>query len=272
LRIFEREGRVERASREEGIYSVTLLPKAEGAQPHSEDARKLLAALRATAGTATRASLDLAAMCRRSGLDGEAVKHALGLLERAHVVSVRRPFAGKTIRVLQRVPFRELGLDLNRVREQERRSLLLLKRMTDYAYHRRCRRRFLLRYFGEENGPESCGHCDACAGAQRVISLSAKKVAKKAIQVAPGPYNELAASELRRWRRELAQDLQIPAFIIMNDKTLLALATALPTDRESFLAVKGTGESRWERFGTKIVEVSLQARAATRSPSAVGAD
>jgi ATP-dependent DNA helicase RecQ len=59
----------------------------------------------------------------------------------------------------------------------------------------------------------------------------------------------------------LAKDLQVPPFIIFNDKTLLALAAALPTDRASFLAVKGTGEIRWERFGSKVVEVSRLARA-----------
>jgi ATP-dependent DNA helicase RecQ len=80
-------------------------------------------------------------------------------------------------------------------------------------------------------------------------------------------HNELAASELRRWRRELAKDLNVPAFIIFNDKTLLALASALPVDRNSFLSVKGTGAARWERFGPKVVEICLLARAARERPS-----
>ncbi len=37
---------------------------------------------------------------------------------------------------------------------------------------------------------------------------------------------------------------------------------ALPTDRESFLVVKGTGESRWKRIGPKVVEICLMARVA----------
>jgi ATP-dependent DNA helicase RecQ len=47
----------------------------------------------------------------------------------------------------------------------------------------------------------------------------------------------------------------------MTDRTLLSLAAALPVDRPSFLAIKGTGENRWERFGPKIVEICLMARA-----------
>jgi ATP-dependent DNA helicase RecQ len=33
--------------------------------------------------------------------------------------------------------------------------------------------------------------------------------------------------------------------------------------------VKGTGESRWERFGPKVVEICLMARAAGHEPVAV---
>jgi ATP-dependent DNA helicase RecQ len=82
----------------------------------------------------------------------------------------------------------------------------------------------------------------------------------------PDGYSELAATELRRWRKELAKDLQVPPFIIFNDETLRGLAAALPIDREGFLAVKGTGESRWERFGPKVVEICLMARAAGHEP------
>ena len=77
--------------------------------------------------------------------------------------------------------------------------------------------------------------------------------------------SELAAAELRRWRRELARDLNVPAFIIFNDATLMGLATALPTDRQSFLRVKWTGATRWERFGPKVVEICQLARAAGAS-------
>jgi ATP-dependent DNA helicase RecQ len=271
LRIFEREGFLERDNRSDGTHSITLLEKAQGAQPHSADAKQLLASLQASMASGNRLSADLPTLSRRSRLTSEAVRHALGLLERAEVISVRRPFAGKSIRPLKQIPFRELDLKLGRVREQEKRSLLLLKRMTEYAYHRRCRRRFLLRYFGEEEASEQCGHCDVCSGArltgQRSASASGSKVGAKTKSsaplsvVEPLPHNALAAAELRRWRKELAKDLQVPPFIIFNDKTLLALAAALPTDRESFLAVKGAGPSHWEKFGSKVVEVSRLARA-----------
>ncbi|HSP81139.1 MAG TPA: ATP-dependent DNA helicase RecQ, partial [Myxococcaceae bacterium] len=140
LRILEREGKLERGSRGEGQYGITLTQKAPVAHPHAPDARRLLASLLETFPVERSATTELPLLARRTGLSQEEVRHALQLLERAGAVKVRRPFSGRAIRALAQEPFRELGVDLSRVREQERRSLLLLKRMTDYAYTKRCRR------------------------------------------------------------------------------------------------------------------------------------
>jgi ATP-dependent DNA helicase RecQ len=264
LRIFEREGKIERGGRGEGEHGITLTEKARDTHPHAEDSRRLLQSLLEVFPVGRSASVELPVLARRTGLELEDVRHALGLLEKAGAVKVRRPFAGRTIRALEQVPFRELGVDLSRVREQERRALLLLKRMTDYAYTRRCRRGFILGYFGQQDAPQSCGSCDVCAGARMQRTAPASRPA--AASGKPEGYSELAATELRRWRKSLAKDLEIPPFIIFNDSTLMGLAAALPTDRDTFLAVKGTGESRWERFGPKVVEICLMARAAGHEP------
>jgi ATP-dependent DNA helicase RecQ len=267
LRILEREGKVSRGGRGEGAYGVCLQEKALEARPSSKDAQALLAALREAFAVGRWGSSELGALGRRSGLTAEQVRHALNLLEKSGAVQVRRPFSGRTTRVLEAVPFEELGLELSAVREQERQALLMLRRMTDYAYTKKCRRAFLLRYFGEtEELPENCRACDVCVGTRLKLSKGAPRPAATPVAFAPAAHSELAASELRRWRRELAKDLDIPPFIIFNDATLLALATALPIDRDSFLAVKGTGQTRWERFGPKVVEICVMARATGHLP------
>ncbi|MFE8601068.1 RecQ family ATP-dependent DNA helicase [Archangium violaceum] len=272
LRILEREGKIERGSRGEGEYGITLTEKAPSAQPHAPDARRLLASLLETFPVGRSATTELPILARRTGLSGDEIQHALKLLERAGALQVRRPFSGRTIRALSTVPFRELGVDLSKVREQERRSLLHLKQMTDYAYTKRCRRAFILQYFGQNDVEATCGNCDTCAESRlkRLKGLDRPATAPRATPtLAPGRpegYSELAATELRRWRKELARDLEVPPFIIFNDETLRGLAAALPIDRESFLTVKGTGESRWERFGPKVVEICLMARAAGHEP------
>jgi ATP-dependent DNA helicase RecQ len=266
LRIFEREGKIERGGRGEGEHGITLTEKAPATQPHAESSRRLLQSLLEVFPVGRAGSVELPVLARRTGLELEEVRHALGLLEKAGAVKVRRPFAGRTIRALEQVPFRDLGVDLSRVREQERRSLLMLKRMTDYAYTRRCRRGFLLGYFGQQDSPQNCGNCDVCSGARMPRLAPVSHAAGASASGKPEGYSELAATELRRWRKALAKDLEIPPFIIFNDSTLMGLAAALPTDRDSFLAVKGTGESRWERFGPKVVEICLMARAAGHEP------
>ncbi len=260
LRILEREGKIQRAGRGEGRYGLRILAKAHQVNPQAPDAKALLGYLLKDFPTGKLVDAELATLARSSGLAADRIRHALGLLGKSGAIDVRRPFAGRSIRALQRCAFVDLGLDLSRVREQEKQSLLLLRRMTDYAYAKRCRRAFILRYFGEAKVNAKCGGCDICVGA-RLRSGPTKGLRADAVGTDAG--SELAATELRRWRRELARDLDVPAFIIFNDATLRGLATALPTDRESFLQIKGTGATRWERFGPKVVEICLLARAAS---------
>ncbi len=267
LKVLERAGHLSRSGRGEGEWTVTLTEKAAEAQPHSSRARAVLEELRARFGTGERKGLSLRDFGRALGLTAEQVRHALMSLEKSGAVAARRPFSGRTIELRTDKPFAELGLDLGRLRSQKERARLLLKRMTDYAYARSCRRAFLLRYFGERERPR-CESCDVCSGPS--IRIAERKAAPKpSAPAAPVEgFNELAADQLRRWRKELAQDLGVPAYVIFNDKTLYALAAALPVNRAEFLAVKGTGETRWERFGPKVVEICTLARAAGESPCA----
>ncbi|MBN8468759.1 ATP-dependent DNA helicase RecQ [Corallococcus exiguus] len=269
LKIFEREGKLERGGRGEGEYGITLTDKAASAQPHAAESQRLLRSLLETFPVGRQATTELPILARRTGLTEDDVRHALGLLEKSGVVRVRRPFAGRSIRALERVPFRELSVDLSRVREQERLNRLMLKRMADYAYTPKCRRAFILRYFGQTDAAAVCGKCDRCAGSMMPKPSGSSSRSLPAVAGAPVmAYSELASMELRRWRKDLAKDLGVAPFIIFNDATLLGLSAALPVDRESFLAVKGTGESRWERFGPKVVEICLMARAAGHEPQA----
>ncbi len=268
LKVLERQGAISRGGRGEGRYGFTVLPAGVTYAPRSADAKSLLVALKAAGPTGARLTIELGHLGRRCGLSEDQVRHAMALLERAEAITVLRPFSGRAISVLKQGRWAELGVDLSRLRAQERNQLLLLKRMTDYAYTKQCRRAFLLRYFGEEVAfGGNCGSCDVCAGPKLAVQpKSAKSGSVKAVGL-PEHYSVLAVEELKKWRRELSQDLGVPPFIIFNDATLYALAAALPVNKEEFMAVKGTGESRWERFGPKITQVCIMARAAGHQPA-----
>jgi len=61
-----------------------------------------------------------------------------------------------------------LPVDWRRVASRRSLELLKLQRMEKYAYARGCRRRYLLRYFGDESVAWRCGACDRCAPRSRV--------------------------------------------------------------------------------------------------------
>jgi ATP-dependent DNA helicase RecQ len=105
-----------------------------------------------------------------------------------------------------------------------------------------------------------------CQGARLVIPEKEAREKGTALKVLPDQYSHFAAEELKRFRRELAQDLGVPPFIIFNDATLFGLAAALPSNEDEFLRVKGTGASRWERFGPRILDICKLARAAGDVP------
>src|SRR5262249_52411921 len=163
-------------------------------------------------------------LARRIGSSEPEVGNVVRMLERHGAIyrdGPRKEQHGiRPIHIARDCSFQELELDLEPVRQQETQNQLLLKRMTEYGYTRRCRRAFILRYFGDEVSSRDCGSCDACAG-PRLTALAAP--VEEAVPVGPQPRSELAEQELRRFRRELADDLGIPPYIIFNDATLLGL-------------------------------------------------
>ena len=58
---------------------------------------------------------------------------------------------------------------------------------------------------------------------------------------------------LRAFRIREAASTKVPPYVIFNDKTLRALAEAMPRNREAFEAVHGLGPGKWSKFGEKLL-------------------
>jgi hypothetical protein len=71
-----------------------------------------------------------------------------------------------------------------------------------------------------------------------------------------GPYDERVFNALRALRTELAREGQVPPYVIFHDATLREIARALPASEQEFLAVKGLGPHKWEKFGARILAVT----------------
>jgi len=59
---------------------------------------------------------------------------------------------------------------------------------------------------------------------------------------------------LRELRREIADELNTPAFVVFSDKTLRALARTKPKTMDQMLTVHGVGQKKWEAFGEQFLK------------------
>jgi superfamily II DNA helicase RecQ len=66
---------------------------------------------------------------------------------------------------------------------------------------------------------------------------------------------EALAARLREWRAAEARRLGVPAYLVLHDRTLKALAAARPKTPNQLLAIDGIGPAKVERFGETILEL-----------------
>ena len=60
---------------------------------------------------------------------------------------------------------------------------------------------------------------------------------------------------LRLWRRGVAQEQSIPAYVVADDRTLAGIAARRPMTIDALLEVPGMGRSRVERYGAEILRI-----------------
>ncbi len=86
-----------------------------------------------------------------------------------------------------------------------------------------------------------------------------EKPAKKALAAAAppqsAPESEALAAKLREWRAAEARRLHVPAYAVLHDRILIAVATARPANPNQLLAIDGMGPAKVERFGGAILNI-----------------
>ncbi len=60
---------------------------------------------------------------------------------------------------------------------------------------------------------------------------------------------------LRAWRREIAHQRNVPAYVVLGDATLRSVARIRPTRSETLRQVHGIGEKRMADFGEPLLEI-----------------
>ena len=113
---------------------------------------------------------DVAAFTRWSKQNNREVGSVLRILGDAGIVSVEKRTGA--IEVRSRVITRA---SLQRADQARKRELLRLQRMEEYAYCEKCRRRYVMDYFGDTSFKQcaGCDNCEARAGLRRSFRPSA---------------------------------------------------------------------------------------------------
>lgn len=141
-----------------------------------------------------------------------------------------------------------------------------LDNLVAYAEGGECRHAEILTYYQDSQRIESCGHCDICdPSSPRKVERPAARVKtllKKKRGSGGGKSKDNNALEgedlqlfehLRSWRKEKAKELDVPAFVVLSDKSLRHLASAKPKTTSDLYNIYGLGEHKIEKFGTELL-------------------
>ncbi len=126
-----------------------------------------------------------------------------------------------------------------------------LSEMVSYAETRKCRRKFILNYFGENFATGNCSMCDICRPTQifeAKISLIKNIPAEKEKK-----HDEDLYKTLHSLRKRIAEEKEVPKFFIFSNKTLMEMARYRPQTLEEFEEIKGVGNKKLKEFGEVFV-------------------
>ena len=131
-----------------------------------------------------------------------------------------------------------------------------LKHMTWYATTRRCLRSEILRYFGQD--APACRNCSNCSAGllAKVAPPRVRPAAPAASAATPRtrPADAALLADLYELRRQLARREKLPAFTVLPDGALRAIAARRPASPADLEDIPGLGAARAGRYGRDILE------------------
>ena len=167
--------------------------------------------------------------------------------------------------------------DTERERASDRKRVI-----SRFADSHGCRQRQICLHFGETPKWEKCGGCDNCGAKPEWLKkeiarvdlpeVAARKTAASPTSfppfytprlpsekprprdVAPAEADPLLAEYLREWRRTMARENKVPAYIILHDSTLEELCRRRPASFAELKQVPGIGEKKADVYGADILQ------------------
>jgi len=142
--------------------------------------------------------------------------------------------------------------------EEQRKAAEKLSHVISYGNWTGCRRRFLLRYFNEDYTEKNCAGCDRCAPRPKTeYNFEEEEIAhpkKQRTKEAPGEYDTVLFEILRALRKQEAENLSVPPYVIFGDKALREMSVLYPQTESAFLEISGVGNQKLEQFGELFMD------------------
>ncbi len=167
--------------------------------------------------------------------------------------------------------------DAERERASERKRVI-----SRFADSPGCRQRQICLHFGETPKWEKCGGCDNCGTkpewlSKEIVRVDLPEVAARKTPASatsfpstyqslppperprvsaspPAEVDPLLAEYLREWRRTMARENKVPAYIILHDSTLEELCRRRPANFAELKQVPGIGEKKADVYGAEILQ------------------
>jgi ATP-dependent DNA helicase RecQ len=214
-------------------------------------------------------------LARACSVSASELSGAVRLLESAGHLERGRGRDAQFAVLTPQVAAAELSVDFELLELRAARERQMLDRLVRFADTRGCRRQNLLRYFGDAEAPRGCSACESCVGSrapepEKVDGRMKERPAKGTGGVpaaAEAPFDTRVFEALRALRLDIARENHLPPYVIFHDSTLRELSRALPRDERSFLAVKGAGPARWQRYGERVLAITGEARPPLPEPA-----
>jgi ATP-dependent DNA helicase RecQ len=167
--------------------------------------------------------------------------------------------------------------------DAERERACTRKRVISrFADSHGCRHRQICLHFGETPKWESCGSCDNCGTKpewlkKEIVAVAVPEVAARKSSFPrpsisfntpmltsdkprvrdsePAEADPALAEYLREWRRTMARENKVPAYVVLHDSTLEELCRRRPSNFAELKQVTGIGEKKADVYGAEILQV-----------------
>ena len=83
------------------------------------------------------------------------------------------------------------------------------------------------------------------------------------------PVDEDLFDELRALRKRLADEQNVPAYVVFSDATLVEMAARRPATYTELLEVNGVGQAKLERYGDAFLAAIAERASGGSAPGAL---